>query len=71
MSNVLPIVLWYGGLIGVVLAALLVLWALALIAIKQSTALFAAGIMLAGLVLRWPRAGPSRTRLISIRAINW
>ena len=34
-----------------VLAALLVLWALALIAIKQSTALFAAGIMLAGLVL--------------------
>ena len=51
MSSVLPIVLWYGGLIGVVLAALLVLWALALIAIKQSTALFAAGIMLAGLVL--------------------
>jgi hypothetical protein len=51
MSNVLPIVLWYGGLIGVALAALLVLWALALIAIKQSTALFAAGIMLAGLVL--------------------
>jgi len=51
MSSVLPIVLWYGGLIGVALAALLVLWALALIAIKQSTALFAAGIMLAGLVL--------------------
>ncbi|HVQ12641.1 MAG TPA: hypothetical protein VMS40_03585, partial [Vicinamibacterales bacterium] len=51
MSNVLPIVLWYGGLIGVALAVLLVLWALALIAIKQSTDRFAAGILLAGLVL--------------------
>jgi len=51
MSNVLPIVLWYGGLIGVALAALLVLWALGLIAIKRSTDRFAAGIMLAGLVL--------------------
>jgi hypothetical protein len=40
MGNILPIVLWYSGLLGVALAALLVLWALALIAIKQSTALF-------------------------------
>ena len=51
MSNVLPIVLWYGGLIGVALAGLLVLWALALVAIKQSTALFTAGILLAGVLL--------------------
>lgn len=51
MSSVLPIVLWYGGLIGVALAALLALWALALIAIKQSTDRFAAGLLLAGLVL--------------------
>jgi len=51
MSNALPIVLWYGGLVGVGLAALLVLWALALIAFKQSTGLFATGIMLAGLVV--------------------
>lgn len=51
MSDVLPIVLWYGGLIGVVVGGLLVLWALALIAIKQSTAMFTAGILLAGIVL--------------------
>ncbi len=51
MSNVLPIVLWYGGLFGAVLASLLVLWALALVAIKQSTALFTTGILLAGVVL--------------------
>lgn len=51
MSSVLPIVLWYGGLIGVVLAGLLVLWALALVAIKRSTALFTAGILLAGIVV--------------------
>jgi hypothetical protein len=51
MSSILPIILWYGGLIGVALAGLLVLWALALIAIKQSTDRFAAGILLAGLVL--------------------
>lgn len=51
MSDVLPIVLWYGGLIGVALAGLLVLWALALIVIKQSTVLFTAGILLAGIVL--------------------
>jgi hypothetical protein len=51
MNSVLPIVLWYGGLIGVALAALLVLWALALIAIKQSTDRFAAAVLLGGLVL--------------------
>jgi len=42
---------WYGGLFSVGVAALLVLWALGLIAIKQSTDRFAAGILLAGLVL--------------------
>lgn len=51
MSTVLPIVLWYGGLVGVAVAALLVLWALALIAIKQSTDRFTAGILLAGLLV--------------------
>ena len=51
MSNVLPIVLWYGGLLGVALAALLVLWGLALYAIKRSTDLFTAGILAASLVL--------------------
>src|SRR5262249_35041196 len=51
MSTVLPIVLWYGGLIGITLAVLLVLWALALIAIKHATGRFPAGIMLAGLAL--------------------
>jgi hypothetical protein len=51
MSNVLPIVLWYGGLLGVALAALLVLWGLALYAIKRSTELFTTGILAASLVL--------------------
>jgi hypothetical protein len=51
MSDVLPIVLWYGGLVGLAAAALLVLWALALYAIKQATGSFAAGILLGGLVL--------------------
>lgn len=51
MNTVLPIVLWYGGLLGIGLAALLMLWALALYAIKHSTDLFAAGILAAALVL--------------------
>jgi hypothetical protein len=51
MNSVLPIVLWYGGLIGVALAALLVLWALALIAVKQSTDRFAGAVLLGGLIL--------------------
>jgi hypothetical protein len=42
---------WYGGLFGVGVAALLVLWALGLIAIKQSTDHFAARILLGGLLL--------------------
>jgi hypothetical protein len=51
MSTVLPIVLWYGGLLGVILAALLVLWALALYALKQATGFFAPGILVAGVAL--------------------
>ena len=51
MTNALPIVLWYGGLIGWAAAVLLVVWALALIAIKQSTDRFAAAVLLGGLVL--------------------
>jgi hypothetical protein len=51
MSNVLPIVLWYGGLLGVAVAALLALWGLALYAIKRSTDLFTAGMLTASLVL--------------------
>lgn len=51
MSSVTPILYWYFGVLGVGVAALLVLWALGLIAIKQSTDRFAAGIALAGLVL--------------------
>ena len=51
MSNVLPIVLWYGGLLGIAVAVLLVLWALALYAIKQATDLFTAGILVGGLAL--------------------
>ena len=51
MTNVLPIVLWYGGLVGIGLTGLLVLWALALVAIKRATDAFAAGILAAALVL--------------------
>src|SRR5688500_16525875 len=51
MSNVLPIVLWYGGLLGVAVAALLVLWGLALYAIKRSTELFTVAILAGALVL--------------------
>ena len=46
-TSVVPIVLWYGGLFGVAFAALLLLWALALFAIKGATGRFTAGIWLA------------------------
>jgi hypothetical protein len=49
--SVMPALYWYGGLIGVGAATLLVLWGLALVAIKQSTDKFAAGALLAGVVL--------------------
>jgi hypothetical protein len=57
MSTVLPIVLWYGGVLGIVLAALLVLWALTLYAIKQSAELFTFGILAGGLVIAIASAG--------------
>jgi hypothetical protein len=69
MSSVLPIVLWYGGLIGIALASLLVLWALALVAIKQSTALFTAGILLAGVLLAVV-AGWAVTRATGLNQAN-
>ena len=47
----LPIVLWYGGLLGIGLASLLVLWALALVALKQATDGFPAALLTSGLVL--------------------
>ena len=50
-TSVVPIVLWYGGLFGVAFAALLLLWALALFAIKRSTDRFTAGIWLAALAI--------------------
>jgi hypothetical protein len=43
--------LWYGGVLGVGLAALLVLWALALYTIKRATGGFAAVVLAAGLAL--------------------
>jgi hypothetical protein len=42
---------WYVGLFGVAVATVLMLWALGLIAIKQSTDHFAARILMAGLIL--------------------
>lgn len=46
-----PIALWYGGVMGIGLAALLVLWALAIIAFKQATGVFASGLLLVAVVL--------------------
>ncbi len=51
MSSFLPTVLWYGGLLGIGLAAFLVLWALALYVIKHATDAFASGILMAALAL--------------------
>jgi hypothetical protein len=51
MSAFLPAVLWYGGLLGLGLAALLTLWALALYAIKQATGGFVAVLLGGALVL--------------------
>jgi hypothetical protein len=51
MSDVLPVVLWYGGLLGVALVALLVLWALVLYAIKRTSDLLTAGIVAGALIL--------------------
>ena len=51
MSALWPTVLWYGGLLGIALAALFVLWALALYVVKQATGGFAAAILIAALAL--------------------
>ena len=69
MSSVLPIVLWYGGLVGVAVAGLLVLWALALIAIKQSTDRFTAGILLVGLLVA-VTASWAVTRATALNQVN-
>jgi hypothetical protein len=45
MNTLLPTLLWYAGLLGVGLAALLVLWALALYTIKRATDPFVSGIL--------------------------
>jgi hypothetical protein len=51
MSTLWPIALWYGGLLAIVAAALLGLWALALIALKQATDFFASALLIAVIVL--------------------
>jgi hypothetical protein len=51
MSNILPIVLWYGGLLGILAAGLFMLWALGLYALKQATSAFVAWLLLGSLVL--------------------
>src|SRR4030095_13515833 len=51
MSSLLSAVLWYGGLLGIGLAVLLLLWALALYALKQSTDLFTTAMLAGALVL--------------------
>ena len=51
MSALWPAVLWYGGLLGMGLAALLVLWALALYIIKHATGVFVSVILAAALAL--------------------
>ena len=51
MSNILPIVLWYGGLLAAAAAVLFVLWALGLLAFKQVTGGFAGWLLVGALVL--------------------
>ena len=51
MSSILPIVLWYGGLLGTVAAVLFVLWALGLLALKQVTSSFVGWLLVGALVL--------------------
>jgi hypothetical protein len=51
MNTLLPSVFWYGGLLGVGLAALLVLWALALYTIKSATGAFVSGVLATALAL--------------------
>ena len=51
MSNILPIALWYGGLLGTVAAVLFVLWALGLLALKQVTSSFVGWLLVGALVL--------------------
>jgi hypothetical protein len=51
MSTLLPTVLWYGGLLGLGLAAFLVLWALALYTIKSATGAFVSGVLATALAL--------------------
>ena len=51
MNTLLPTMLWYGGLIGIGLAALLVLWALALYVLKHATGGFVSLILGGGLAL--------------------
>ncbi len=51
MSTLWPTVLWYGGLLGVGLAALFTLWALALYIIKHATGAFVSVILGAALAL--------------------
>jgi hypothetical protein len=51
MSNILPSVLWYGGLLGLGLSVLLLLWALALYTIKHATDRFTTLTLAGALVL--------------------
>ena len=65
MSTILPIVLWYGGLLGILAAGLFMLWALGLYALKQATSAFVVWLLVGALVLA---AGSiwSVTRAISL-----
>ena len=51
MSNILPMVLWYGGLLGTVAAVLSVLWALGLLTLKQATGAFVGWLLVGALAL--------------------
>jgi hypothetical protein len=51
MSNVMPVLLWYGGLLGILAGILFVLWALGLYALKHATGSFVAVLLIAAVVL--------------------
>ncbi len=69
MSTILPIALWYGGLLGTVAAALFVLWALGLLAFKQATSGFVGWLLVGALVLA-VASGWAVTRAISLNQGN-
>lgn len=69
MSTILPVVLWYGGLLGILAAGLFVLWALGLYAFKQATSAFVQWLLVGALVLAVGSSG-AVTRAISLNQGN-